>query len=167
MKLLVRAVAFLALAALGVWLWLVLFPSPETVVRHHLEKLARRASFSADEGELVRIAGAQRVGDFFADHVDIHIDVPGHARHEFGGRDDITQAAAAARHSLKSLDVKFIDINVTVNADGQTALADLTLEARIGGESDLIVEELQIALQQVNGDWLITRLQTVRVVSPN
>ena len=53
MKLLVRAVAFLALAALGVWLWLVLFPSPETVVRHHLEKLARRASFSADEGELV------------------------------------------------------------------------------------------------------------------
>jgi len=41
MKLIVRIVLVVALAALGVWIWTVLFPNPEKVIRQRLTELAR------------------------------------------------------------------------------------------------------------------------------
>ena len=46
------------------------------------------------------------------------------------GRDEITQAALAARSTVSSLSVKFLDVDVTVAPDKQSATADLTVEAR-------------------------------------
>ena len=47
MKIVFRFFLLAALAALGVWLWFVLFPSPEKIIRARLTKLARTASFSS------------------------------------------------------------------------------------------------------------------------
>jgi len=52
MKIAFRILLFAALAALGIWLWTVLFPSPEKVIRQRLMELARTASSSPDEGNL-------------------------------------------------------------------------------------------------------------------
>ena len=54
MKIIFRLVLLAALVALGVWLWTVLFPSPEKVIHKRLIGLANVVSFSPNEGDLVR-----------------------------------------------------------------------------------------------------------------
>ena len=61
MKTFFRLILALAVSALAVWLWLVLFPSPEKVIAGQFEKLARAASVQSGEGYLPRLAGAEKV----------------------------------------------------------------------------------------------------------
>ena len=164
MKNVLRFVLALAVAALGVWLWLVLFPSPEKVIGRQFEKLARAASIQSGEGNLPRMIAAQKVGDFFSTNVEINIDLPGRQQHATMSRDDIVQAVLAA-HWEGGLTVKFPDINVMVGADEETAQADVTVEARAPGEQDMMVQEMKFTLQKIGGKWLITRVQTVRTLS--
>jgi len=165
MKTVFRFILLAALVALGVWLWFVLFPGPEAVIRQRLTKLARTASFSAGEGNLARLAAAQDLAGFFATNVEVDINVPGRVQHTLVGRDEIKQAALGARSTLTGLKVTFPDINVAVAPGQQSAVADLTLEARIAGENDSIVQELKLTLQKTGDGWLITRVETVRTLS--
>jgi hypothetical protein len=162
MKMALRFLLLAALVALGLWLWTVLFPAPEKVIRQRLTKLARTVSFSGDEGQVMRLAGARNLAGFFSTNIEINIEVPGHERHSFMGREEITQAALAVRSGSGSLKVKFPDIQVTVAPDRQSAVADLTLEANLPGEPDPIVQEMKFTLQKTDGEWLITRVETVR-----
>jgi hypothetical protein len=164
LKNVVRFVLALAVAALGVWLWLVLFPSPEKVIAGQFEKLARAASVRPGEGSLPRLIGAQKVGGFFSTNVEIDIDMPARQQQGAMSRDDIVQAVLAA-HLADGLTVKFPDINVTVGADKETAQADLTVEAQVPGEQDMMVQEMKFTLRKIDGKWLITRVQTVRTLS--
>jgi hypothetical protein len=164
MKIIFRLVLAAALLAFGIWMWTVLFPSPEKAIRKRLVELARTASFSSNEGNLMRLAGAQSLGFFFSTNIEVNIDVPGH-RHDFVGRGEIIQAALAARSAVAGLMVKFPDINITVAPDKQSAVADLTVEARVSGQQDLIVQEMKFTLQKTDGKWLVTRIETVRTLS--
>ncbi len=162
MKIAFRLLLLAAALALGVWLWTVLFPAPEKVIRQRLAKLARTVSFSGNESQIMRLAGARNLAGFFSTNIEINIDVPGRVHHSFMGREEITQAALAARSGTGSLTVKFPDIEVTVAPDRQSAVADLTLEANIPGEPNPIVQEMKFTLQKTDGEWLITRVETVR-----
>ena len=165
MKIIFRLVLAAALIAFGVWMWTVLFPSPEKVIRKRLVGLANAASFSSDEGNLVRLAGAQSLGGFFSVDVQVDIDVPGHVQERLMSRQEITQAALTARSAVAALKVKFPDINITVAPDKQSAVANLTLEARVSGQPDLIVQEMKFTLQKIEGRWLVTHIETVRTLS--
>ena len=165
MKIIFRLVLVAALLAFGVWMWTVLFPSPEKVIHKRLVKLASTASFSPDEGNLMRLAGAQSLAGFFATNIEVDINVPGRVQHHLLGREEITQAALGAQSAVSGLDIKFPDINVTVAPDKQFAEADLTVEARVSGERDLIVQEMKFTLQKTDGKWLVTRIETVRTLS--
>jgi hypothetical protein len=165
MKIVFRFVLAAALIALGVWLWFVLFPSPEKVIHKRLVALANTVSFSSNQGNLVRLAGAQNLGFFFSTNIEVNIDVPGHERHVFVGRSEIIQAALAARSAVGGLTVKFPDINITVTPDKQSAVADLTVEAHISGQQDPIVQEMKFTLQKTDGEWLVARIETVRTLS--
>ena len=61
--------------------------------------------------------------------------------------------------------MKFPDIKVTVAPDQQTAVADLTVAVDISGEHDSVVQEMKFTLQKTGGEWLITRVETVRTFS--
>ncbi|HYA79251.1 MAG TPA: hypothetical protein VED19_01930 [Candidatus Nitrosopolaris sp.] len=165
MKTVFRLILLAVLVALGVWLWFVLFPSPEKIIRQRLTELARTASFSSNEGNLARLAAAQSLAGFFATNVEVDINVPGRVQHTLVGRDEIQQAALGARERLSGLKVTFPDINITVAPDKQSALADLTVEASVSGEGDSIVQEMKITFQQTDGHWLIMRVETVRTLS--
>jgi hypothetical protein len=164
MKWITRGVALVLVAAIGVWVWRTFFPSPEIVIKKRLIKLARDASFSPNDSQLSKIAGARAVPDFFAPEVDIVLDLPRHVQHVFNSREEIAEKALGSRQAA-GLSVSFPDINVSVNPDRTTAVADVTLNATIRGEQDDIVEELHITFQNTNGDWLIRRVQTVEPVS--
>lgn len=165
MKIILRVIFLALLAALAFWLWTVFFPSPEKVIRGNLEKLVRDVSFSADENNLVKMARAQNVGDFFASNVLVNITVPGHEQQALAGRDQIAQAVLASRQATTALNVTLPDINVTVAPDKNTATADVTVDATIGGQRDAIVQEVKFTFVHVDGHWLIDKVETVRTVS--
>jgi len=165
MKTVLRFILLAALVALGIWLWFVLFPSPEKVIRKRLTELASTASFSSGESDLTRLAAAQNLAGFFATNVQVDINVPGRIQHRLLGRDEIQQAALGARAALSGLKVQFPDINITVAPDKQSAVADLTVEANVAGEHDSIVQELKFTFQKTDGEWLITHIETVRTLS--
>ena len=81
MKIVFRVVLLAALAALGVWLWTIFFPSPQKIIRQRLEAVAKRASFTAGEGTLARLASAQSLAGYFSTNVEINLDVPGRDQH--------------------------------------------------------------------------------------
>ncbi|MGA9449769.1 MAG: hypothetical protein WBW41_00330 [Verrucomicrobiia bacterium] len=165
MKIVFRLILLAALIALGVWLWFVLFPSPEKIIRQRLTELARTASFSSGEGNLARLAAAEDIAGYFATNVEVDINVPGRVQHTLVGRAEIQQAALGARERLSGLKVTFPDINITVAADKQSATADLTVEANIAGERDSIVQEMKFTFQNTEDGWLIARIETVRTLS--
>ena len=168
MKIVLRLIVAIALVALGVWLWTILFPSPEKVIRKQLAKLAQDASFSQNENDLVKMADAQSVADFFTDNVEVNITAPGHEQEMLTGKGEIRTAALASRQQASALDVKFPDVNVTVAPDRNSATADVTVDAMVSGERDAVIQELKITFQKIDGHWLISKMETVEGVSkPN
>jgi hypothetical protein len=164
MKLIVRLIFLAVLVALGFWLWSVFFPNPEKIIRDRLNKLAHLASFAGNEGNITRVASVESLGTYFTDDVEVALDVPNYETHTFTHRDEITQAAMAARSAISSLQVDFPDINVDVAADKLSAIANVTLRADINGDKNAVIQELKISLKKVNGDWLIYRVDTVRTL---
>jgi hypothetical protein len=165
MKIVFHVVLLATLVALGIWLWMIFFPSPEKIIRRQLSEVAKRVSFTADEGALARLASVQSLAGYFATNVEVNINTREGDRQNFVGRDQITQAALAARSGVSSLTVKFLDVDVTVAPDKQSATADLTVDANVAGQPDTIVQEVKITLQKISGQWLITRVATVRILS--
>lgn len=166
MKFLPRIILLVVLAAIAFWLWTVFFPSPEKIIRKRLLNMAGDVSFSRDQNNLVQLAHAQSVAGFFNTNVVLDLTLPGHTGQMNLDRDEITQAVMASRQQATEIDVKFPDINVTVAPDKNSATADVTLDGTVSGERDAILQELKFAFDKVDGHWLISRVETVRVLSP-
>ena len=165
MKLVSRIILVVVLAALGFWLWMALFPSPEKIIRKQLVGLADDVSFSQDQNNLIKLAHAQSVADYFTSTVEIDITVPNHGEQAMAGRDQITQVALLSRQEATDLKLKFPDINITVAPDKNSAVADVTVDATISGERDAVLQEVKITFQKVDGKWLISKVASVPVVS--
>jgi protein involved in polysaccharide export with SLBB domain len=165
MKILSRLLLLVALIAAGVWLWTILFPSPEQVIRKRLAQAASEASFQSGENPIISAARAENLAGRFGTNVEININVPEFGRQEFVGRAEIAQAAAGVRLRLSSLKVEFPDVSVTVAPDKQSAVADVAMQVQAAGEKDFNVQEMKFTFQKIGGDWLITRVETVRAPS--
>lgn len=165
MKIAIRLILLAALIALGVWLWGILFPSPEKIIRKRLAKVAAAASFVPNEGSLTRMVNVTTFGGYFSSDAQVSLDAPGRERHEISGRDEITKVAMAARNTLSSLKVEFLDMNVSVSDDNQSATVDLTAKADTATEKNFVVQEMKFILKKIDGEWLITRVETVHPLS--
>ena len=127
-------------------------------------ELARTVSSSPNESDLTRLAAARSVAGFFAANVELNVDIPELGQHTMD-REEITQAALMGRSQAGGLRVKFPDINITVAPDKQSAVADLTVEANVSGERDSMVREMKFTLRKTDGQWLISRIETVHTLS--
>lgn len=152
------------LGVAGFWAWHWLFPSAEQVIRKDLKELAKAASITTNEGALARLANARKLSSFFSHDAQITIDVPGRSLQTLNGQDDIQQAAMGVRAIFNVLKVHFIDVVVTVGADKQSALVDLTATATLPGEQIPEVQELELRFKKLDHNWLITRVVTVRTL---
>jgi hypothetical protein len=157
--LLLLVIAWLLL--LGYWHF---FPSEETRIRRRLEGLARAVSTSPNPSPLANLADANEVTGFFARDVEISVEVPGAGRHTFTGREEVIQAAVAARSNSRSVKIEFLDIMVRLQTDKQSAVADLTAKVTQAGERDFEVQELKFQMKKADGDWQIARVETVRTL---
>jgi hypothetical protein len=165
MKTVFRLVLLVLLAALGWWLWTVMFPNEEAVIRKRLNRVATLMTFNSKEGTIARIANVEEVADLFDREVEIVVDTPAHSQQHVTGRDELRQNALGVRMALTGLTVKFLDLNVSIAPDRTNATVQLTGEARVPGDRDLFVQELKFELRKVEGKWLIVRVATVRTLT--
>lgn len=152
------------LIALGVWGWRFLHPSAEQIIRKELADLARTACVPPNEGNLPKLANAQKLASYFTTDAEITVEVPGHFAQTISGRADVQEKALGARAMLGGLTVQFLDVSVSVAPDGQAATAHLTAKANLPGESVPQVEELKVGFKKVEGDWLIQRAENVKTL---
>ncbi len=157
-----RLVLLALLLAAGVWLWHVFFPSPERVIRERLDKLAQAASIVANEPPLAQVMNAEKLVSFFTADAQISVETPGHSVGTLNGKDDLRQAALGARKALAWLTVEFVGINLSLSPDKTMATADLTAKAQFPAEKGFEVQELKFYWKKVEGDWLVSRVETVR-----
>jgi hypothetical protein len=162
MKLIVRLILLAALLALAVWSWGFFFPTPQKIIEKHLLKLASLASCSPKDGSIKMLADTERISLMMAEKIHVVLDLPGARETTFDNREELLQAAMAARKTVRSLDVQFSDIGVIVNPDKQSATALLTVMAKIGTDQDLLVEELRFTFKKTEDKWLITGIEAVK-----
>jgi len=165
MKIAFRLVLLAAAAALGFWCWTVLFPSPEKVVLQKISSLARTATIGASDGNITRATKVSNFIGFFAVDAEIRFDVTGYPVRTLSGRDEIREAAAGGFTSLSSLKVQFLDVTVRLGADKLSADVSCTAKVNAGESKDFGVQEMHIQLKKVDGDWLITKVETVKTLS--
>jgi hypothetical protein len=163
MRWIARGIILLVLLGVGFWLWTIFFPAPERVIRKRLAELEKIASFDHREAPLAKLANAQKFAGFFAPDVRIVVDMP-QQRGMLVGRDDLFQRALALRNGLNGLEVKLLDINVGVASDRESAMVHLTATAKIPGERDFMVQEMEFGMNKTEGNWLIRNVKTVRTL---
>lgn len=159
-----RILAFVAVAALGLWGWFKFFPSDDTVIRRNLEKVARLASFNANEASLTRLGNARELANFFTLDARIEINMRGWHDQHIEGRDQLFEMGMAARSTGPGAKVELIDPVVEIPGTRDSAMVGLTLKAQISGQTDLIVQELRLTMKKLSGHWLIQRVETVRTL---
>jgi hypothetical protein len=156
----------LAAVLLGatVWLYRVLFPGPEQVIRKQLLQVAKLVSFGPNEGPLAKLSNTQQLLGYFGPEVEINIDVPGRSLQTVTGSEQLRQAIMQSRSTLSSLSVEFLDISVVVEPNRTDATATLTVRAWISGDKDPLVEEMRFTFSKMEGDWLINKIETVKTL---
>lgn len=164
MKWFVRLILLAGLMALAVWSWRFFFPTPQKIIENHLLNLARLASFSSRDGNFKRLADNERIGFLLARNLHVVLHLPDGRDETFDNREELLQAAMSARAADKDLQAQFTDIGISLNPDRQSAVALLTLKAKIGGEPDWAIEELRFTFKKTNKAWLITGLETVKLL---
>jgi hypothetical protein len=161
MKTFARLFFLLVLIGFGFWAWTSLFPNPKNVVHNRLVKLARLASFSAQEGNIGRLANLHQLSLLFSGDAQVAVEISGNDPHVFNGREEVLNAAMAARSLVKTLKAEFLDINIEMGVNNQSALVDLTAKADVNGQRNSFVQEFKFTFRKIDGDWLITRVDPV------
>src|SRR6266850_603959 len=165
MKWAFRGALAVILIALGIWIWVTLFPGPEQAIRKRLAELAHLGSFASNEGALAKGLNTQQLAGFFTPDLEVSVDVAGLQRVKLSGRDNLLTAAMAVRGNLSNLKVDLLDINMTFSPDKTTAIVSLTLKVQANGERDFTPQEMKFTMKKVNGEWLIREAQTVKTLS--
>ena len=165
MKFALRIILGLLAVALGIWLWRYFHPTPQEAIRRRLADVARAASYTEPGGMIARVAKAQKLAGYFAPEVAVRIDLPDQSRHEAASRDEIMRSAIGLRTWFRSFKVQLLDPNITVGADQKSAIVDLTFRAETPGDQYLEVQEIKCTMRQVEGEWIILRVDTVKTLN--
>ncbi|HEU0038940.1 MAG TPA: hypothetical protein VFR76_06680 [Verrucomicrobiae bacterium] len=165
MRIVIRLLLVAALVALGFWLWTILFPGPEKLIRKRIAEVARLASIAPGEGLITQGLRIQSLINCFDPQAELTFDMPGRSQYRIAGRAEMTEYAGAARRNLSSLKVELLDPNLALSPDKQSAVVDLTARVKLPDERDFIVQEMKFTLKKINGEWLIISVETVRTLS--
>jgi hypothetical protein len=164
MKIAFRLVLLAVFGGLGFWLWTVFFPSPEKVVLKKISALAATANIASADGTITRAAKASNLVSQFSNDAEIVFDVAGVGTRTLSGRDEIRETAMGGFANLPSLKVQFMDAVAHVGADKQTAEVTCTAQVSAGDNRDFGISEVHFRFKKIDGDWLITRAETVKTL---
>ena len=149
---------------LGIWLWGALFPSPEKVVRTRLKEIEELVSFPPNEKPFTALTAVQQLCARLSPHVEVEMDAPGMGQHKLRGREEVRYQAGLFRSQVNGAKVEFLDVNVAVASDKQSAETSLTVKARVSSEPDTIYQEMKLTFRKLDGKWLLARAETVKTL---
>ncbi len=159
-----RLIVLALLIAAGVWLWGVLFPSPEKVIRSRLQEIEGLVSFPANQAPLTALTDVQRLCSLLSPDVEVRVDALGMGRAVVSGRDEVRQGALAWRNSVNGASVEFPDIKVLLAPDRQSADVFLNVRARVPTEPNAVFLEMKLLFRKHGRDWLIARAESNRTL---
>jgi hypothetical protein len=166
-KRIVQGLLAIVVVAGGLWLWRVMFPGDETQIRRVLLELAEAASVQGGEGNIARLSRVNRILGCLTPEVEIRFAPEGGRGIELTGRESIQAAAVAAPQGGRTIQVEFIDIDVTpVPSGAETAEAVLTARVQVSGEREFGVQALKVDLaKDQEFGWRLKRLETFQPLS--
>jgi hypothetical protein len=158
-----RLVVLGALVYLGIWSWHRFFPGPEQAIRKRLVAVAKAISISPDQGIVPKAASLSTLRSFFTDDVEVKVNIPGYRQQILEGREELMQVAAGVKATWQNLKVEIVDADISL-ANGQSALAHLTVKVDTPGQTVLEVQPLKVGLKNIDGEWLIHRVETEKAL---
>ena len=164
MKRILNIAVIVALLLVGIWVFRILFPSDEKLIRQLLAEAAETAGVKVNENPLFKIAGANRLVGFFSPDAVLKVDVAGVDTRALDTPDDLRQAVTAARASLQEAKFQLSQVEVKVSPDSQSASAQLVAIAYLNGSGDPLVQELKMQLKKIDRHWKISRVETVKTL---
>lgn len=164
MKLALRVILFALGIGLCVWMWIHFHPTPQEAIRRRLVNLAKAASFEKTQGNAAAALNAQGFSEFFGREVTLNME-PKVLFPESVERSEIAQMGFRMRTEFSSLDVKLLDPIITVGADKKSAIVELTINAGTPTDRHLLVQEVKFTMKEVDGKWLIIRVETIRTLN--
>ena len=154
------AILLAALVLLGVLLWRHYFPNEEKLIRKMLSGLAQ--DISIPKKGFANLTAADSIAGYFTPDAEIDVDAPELGHHTINGRQEIVQAALAARTQLPGLRVEFGDTVIKIDASKETATVELTVKVTQTGQRDFEMQDVRMSLLKYNGDWRIAKAKTVK-----
>jgi hypothetical protein len=158
----IRFITLAVIVIVGLWGLRTFFPSPDKVILARLKQVSRLASFDSNEGGIARMSNILKLTGYFTTDADLVLDSADVGSQAIHGRNDIRDAALAARTRLNSLKMDFFDIAITFTPDNLTATANLTVRVGLPSDKDFFVKQAKFTLTKVDGDWLISRVETLK-----
>ena len=148
----------LVVVAGAVW---VMLPTEEKRILSRLESLAEAASLEPDESPIDRVARGARIAAYFTEQARINLGAPFTA---IEGRDALASLLTALRVPDGGVNVTFVE--ATINFDRRLLIASGRLVARATSQASPVeavygVRPLDVALRQIEGDWLVDDLRAV------
>ena len=169
MKRVIQIILLLVVLGAGAWLWRAIFPSDEARIVKLLTGLAESATFPAGEGNIGRVRRIDRLTSSLTPDISVRMTPLGGRAMEISGRDEVMQAAMAARGAATSIKVEFLDIKVqSVDSAAGAAEAVLTAKIQAGTDHDFGVQPLKINLRKDKDfGWRISRIESTRILNPD
>ena len=164
MKLALRLILFALGIGLCVWMWIHFHPTPQEAIRRRLVSLAKAASFEKPQGNIAAAVNAEEFSEFFGREVALNME-PRILFPDSLERSEISKMGFRMRSEFSSLDVKLLDPIITVGADNKSAIVELTINAGTPTDSHLLVQEVKFTMKEVDGNWLIIRVETIRTLN--
>jgi hypothetical protein len=161
-KKVLKIIPIVFVLALSVWIYQILFPSDEKLIRQLLAKAAETAAVKANENPLFKLAGANKLAGFFSLDAVLKVDVAGVDTRTINSWEDLVQAFSAARAGLQEASFHLHEVHVNVNPGQQSADAQLVATAYLNGSADPLVQELKMQLKKIDRRWKISRVETVK-----
>jgi hypothetical protein len=164
MRTVLRLILLAVVVGLGIWLWTVLFPSPQKVILKQMTRLAAAATYDGSDNNLIRAGKANRVAGMFTADAEIVVNAANQGTHHISGQEDIRNATMAGFANIPSLKVKFLDASAQVATDQQSAVVTCTAQVWGGDSKDFEAQEMRFQFKKVEGNWQISRAETIKTL---
>jgi len=91
-------------------------------------------------------------------------DIPDAGDWTINGLDELRDNVISARQMVSSLRTDFVDVTVKLAPDQQTAAVEVTARVSLPNDRDFIVHEMKFTFRNVKGEWLVSRIETVKTL---
>jgi hypothetical protein len=155
-----KTVLMTALGCAALWVggyWLFMGDGDEKIIHRHFDRLVELAEKGEAESFIVAISQSREAAQLFAPEAVVELGSP---LPLIVGRSDLQGFLIQVRQSVQSIDIRILDRELVVAADGATARMEVEARGRVSYAGDQGHETRRFILEwiKVEGDWLINRV---------